>query len=82
MVVKDLRGNSRRHCQCWLAKVSLYRNLVDQFPVYPSWYLLIQVEWLVLEPGAGLSNPQKWGETRYLMAIVSLSGFMTGFGAF
>ena len=72
MVVKESLGVTRAGTiSAGWREVSLYRNLVDQFPIdVPD---LVSADpsgdWLVLNLVPGFRSPENWGEAEYLMAI-------------
>jgi len=75
MVVKESQGVTRAGtASAGWREVSLYRNLVDQFPIdVPE---LVSADpsggWLVLNLVPGFKSPENWGETEYWMAIDQL----------
>ena len=76
MVVKESQGVTRAGTvSAGWREVSLYRNLVDQFPIdVPE---LVSADpsgdWLVLNLVPGYKSPEKWGEAEYIMAIDQLA---------
>ncbi len=75
MVVKESQGVTRAGtASAGWREVSLYRNLVDQFPIdVPE---LVSADpsgdWLVLNLVPGFRSPENWGETEYWLAIDQL----------
>ena len=72
MVLKESLGVTRAGtASAGWREVSLYRNLVDQFPVKVPELVTADPsgDWLVLNLVPGFQSPEKWGEAEYIMAI-------------
>jgi hypothetical protein len=72
MVLKESLGVTRAGtASAGWREVSLYRNLVDQFPIHVPELVTADPsgDWLVLNLVPGFQSPENWGEAEYLMAI-------------